>query len=112
MPLLQRKRTYLVQYAMLREDLKSLKQLKGKIHVAKSSNGDLYHVRSVDNDFVENHFGWVLDFVADVHVCKDQAIFTILQKDKDFSCINVGKKSKIIVEGMRRVHPKLHNDKA
>ena len=35
-----------------------------------------------------------------MHVCKDQAMFTTLQKDGDFGCVNVGKKLKLKVEGM------------
>ena len=54
----------------------------------------------------------MLDSAANVHVCKDQAIFTTLQKDEDFGCINVGKKFKLKVEGiMGRVCLKLHNGK-
>ena len=100
------------QHPTLREDLLSLKQLKGKVHAAKSSNdGDLYYVKSVNNDYVDNHCRWVLDFTVDVHVCKDQAKFTTLQKDRDFYYINVEKKLKMIIEGMERVCLKLHNGK-
>ena len=54
-----------------------LKQLKGKVHIAKFSyGGDLYHVESVENDSIENHSRWVLDSIADIHTCKDQAMFT------------------------------------
>ena len=100
------------QCATLREDSKSLKQFKGKVHVAEfSDDGDLYHVESADNDSVENNSRWLLDSAVDVHVCKDQAMFTTLQKDGDFGCINVGKKLKMKVEGIGRVRLKLHNGK-
>ena len=39
---------------------------------------------------------------------KDQTMFITLQKYGNF---NVGKKLKMKVEGMERVHPKLYNDK-
>ena len=45
----------------------------------------------------------MLDFATEVHVCKDQAMFTTLQKDGDFGCINVGKKLKLKVEGMEEL---------
>ena len=92
--------------------MKSLKKFKGKVQVAESlDDGDLYHVESADNDFVENHSRWVLDSAADVHVCKDQAMFTTLQKDGDFGCINMRKKLKLKVEGIGRVRLKLHSGK-
>ena len=53
----------------------------------------------------------MLDFATDVHVCKDQAMFTTLQRDRDFGCINVGKKLKLKVEGIGKVRLKLHNGK-
>ena len=69
------------QCAMLREDLKSLKQLKGKVHVSESSNdGDLYNVKSRDNDFVDNHSTWVLDSATNVHMCNDQAHLLLCRK--------------------------------
>ena len=48
---------------------------------------------------------------TNVHVCKDQAMFTTLQKDGDFGYINVGEKLRMKVEGMGRVLLKLHNGK-
>ena len=69
------------QCAMLREDLKSLKQFKGKVQVAESSDdGDLYHVESDDNDYVKNHSRWVLDSTANVHVCKDKPCLLLCRK--------------------------------
>ena len=69
------------QCATLREDLKSLKQLKGKVHIVEfSDDGDLYHIESADNDSIENHSKWVLDFATNVRVCKDQAETTIHSK--------------------------------
>ena len=38
-------------------------------------------------------------------------MFTTLQKDGDFDCINVGKKLKLKVEGIGKVHLKLYNGK-
>ena len=66
-------------------------------------DGDLYQVESVVNDHDENHSRCVLDYATDVHVCKDQDIFTTLQKDKEFGYFNTGKKLKIKFEGMGRV---------
>ena len=69
------------QCCTLREDLKSLKHLKGKVHVVEfSDDGDLYHLESADNDSIENHSKWVLDFATNVRVCKDQAETTIHSK--------------------------------
>ena len=42
-------------------------------------------MKSADNDSVENHSRWVLDFATNVHVCNDQAIFTTLQKNGDLT---------------------------
>ena len=72
---------------------------------------ETYIMQIVDSDSFENHFRWVLDFVADVHMCKDQAMFTTLWKDGDFGCINVGKKLKMKVEGIGKVFLKLPNGK-
>ena len=48
----------------------------------------MYHVESADNDSVENCFRLVIDSTANMHVCKDQAMFTTLQKDGDFAYIS------------------------
>ena len=53
----------------------------------------------------------MLDSTTNVHACKDQTMFTTLQKDGDFGYINVGKKLKLKVEGIGRVRLKLHNGK-
>ena len=71
----------------------------------------IYIMESVDNDSAKNHSRWVLDSTIDVHAYKDQAMFTTLQKDEHFGCINIGKKLKMKVEGIGKVCLKLHNGK-
>ena len=56
--------------------------------------------RVLNKDSIENHSRWVLDSTANVYVCKDQVMFTTLQKDGDFGCINMGKKLKLKFEGI------------
>ena len=95
------------QCATLREGLKCLKQLKGKVHVAESSDdGDLYHVESADNDSVQNHSRWVLDST----VQRSSHVYYFAERWRIW-LYQLGKKLKLKVEGIGRFLLKLHNGK-
>ena len=95
------------QCATLREGLKCLKQLKGKVHVAESSdNEDLHHIENADNDFVQNHSRWVLDSTMQ----RSSHVYYFAKRWR-FWLYQLGKKFKLKVEGIRRVLLKLHNGK-
>ncbi|GAV72193.1 hypothetical protein CFOL_v3_15682 [Cephalotus follicularis] len=62
----------------------------------------------------ENHTsksakGWVLDFVASIHICYEKNCFVTLKKGKDLSHITMGNREKMKIESIGCVRLKLHD---
>lgn len=102
----------------LKEDLKNLKQLQGKMGKMKMGEGsdsanvvsDEYEVEMLlTHDVKEDvsHDKWVLDSAASIHVCREKEMFDTLQQGGNFGHINMGNDLK--VEGMGSVQMRLHD---
>lgn len=99
----------------LKEDLKNLKQLQGKLGKTKMDEGrdSANVVYDVENEMLLTHDvkedvsrdKWVLDSSASIHVCREKAMFDTLQQGCDFGHINMG--SDLKVEGMANVQMRL-----
>ena len=61
------------------------------------------------NDLVEDHFNWMLDSAADIHICRDWTSFETLQEEENFGNIHGKNNSKLKIESIGRVRKKLHN---
>ena len=97
-----------------KQNLKSLQgMMKGKQKVGDSSINVVQHysdvLLSAANDLIEDHSNWVLDFAADMHICRDRAFFVSLQKEENFGYIYNVSNSKLKIESTGRVLLKFHN---
>ena len=97
-----------VKCPKFKEDLKSLKELKGKPSVNVVNDDELLLLNTA---VVESKFSWILDSAADVHICTSRDLFDTLHTKGVFGFINVGNSLKQKIEGIGRVRLKLHNDK-
>lgn len=99
-----------------RKDLKSVRDAKGN----KKGDEETNVVTNIDDEFMlaetssggilkEEKPKWVLDSAASVHICNDRAMFETLNGKGQFGEIKVGNKEKMKVEGVGRVHFKLHD---
>uniref|UniRef100_A0A803LIZ5 CCHC-type domain-containing protein n=1 Tax=Chenopodium quinoa TaxID=63459 RepID=A0A803LIZ5_CHEQI len=102
----------------LKEDLKELKQLLGKLGKMKMGEGsdssnvvsDDYEVEMLLTHDVKEDVSrdkWVLGSAASIHVCQEKAMFDMLQQGGDFEHINLG--SDLKVEGLESVQMRLHD---
>ena len=97
-----------VKCPKFKEDLKSLKELKGKPSVNVVNDDELLLLNTAT---IENKSSWILDYAVDVHICTSRDLFDTLHTKGAFGFINVGNSLKQKIEGIGRVRLKLHNDK-
>ncbi|GJY60807.1 retrovirus-related pol polyprotein from transposon TNT 1-94 [Tanacetum coccineum] len=106
-----------VRCPQFREDLKSLRDSKGKKKVdggemnVVDNGGDefLMMENSMDGILREEKPKWVLDNVASAHICNDRAMFETLNDKGQFGEIKVGSKQMMKIEGVGSVRFKLHD---
>ncbi|KAL6580308.1 hypothetical protein OROMI_008332 [Orobanche minor] len=102
-----------------REDLKSLRGVKGKKKIDEENintvdgdgDGDFFFTETivVADSTDEKKSEWVLDYAASVHICKDRAMFDTLQSEGQLGEIKVGNAQKVKIEGVGSVRFKLHD---
>lgn len=95
----------------MKEDLKSLKEMKGK---SKEKTDDSTNYLSDDDLYMmmgpeSSNSGWVMDCAASMHICKDRCCFDALQVDGDFGHVIVGNGEKMKIEGVGTARLKTHN---
>ena len=95
----------------MKEDLKSLKEMKGK---SKEKTDDSTNYLSDDDLYLmmgpeSSNSGWMLDCAASMHICKDRCCFDALQVDGDFGHVIVGNGEKMKIEGVGTARLKTHN---
>nr|GEV30972.1 retrovirus-related Pol polyprotein from transposon TNT 1-94 [Tanacetum cinerariifolium] len=106
-----------VRCPQFREDLKSLRGLKGK---KKVDGGEMNAVDNGDDEFLmtetpmdgilrEEKPKWVLDNATSSHVCNDRAMFETLNEKGQFGEIKLGSKQMMKIEGVGSVRYKLHD---
>ena len=105
-------------FPKLKEDLKNLKHVQGKLGKTKIGErsesvnvaSDDYEIETLLTHDVKEEVSrdkWVLDSTAFIHVCREKAMFYTLQQGGDFGHINMG--SNLKFEGMGSVQMRLHD---
>ncbi|GJU60797.1 retrovirus-related pol polyprotein from transposon TNT 1-94 [Tanacetum coccineum] len=106
-----------VRCPQFREDLKSLRDSKGKKKVdggemnVVDNGGDEFLMTETPMDGIlrEEKPKWVLDNAASSHICNDRAMFETLNDKGQFGEIKVGSKQMMKIEGVGSVRFKLHD---
>ncbi|GKC92164.1 retrovirus-related pol polyprotein from transposon TNT 1-94 [Tanacetum coccineum] len=106
-----------VRCPQFREDLKSLRDSKGKKKVdggemnVVDNGGDEFLMTETPMDGIlrEEKPKWVLDNAASSHICNDRAMFETLNGKGQFGEIKVGSKQMMKIEGVGSVRFKLHD---
>ncbi|GJX27672.1 retrovirus-related pol polyprotein from transposon TNT 1-94 [Tanacetum coccineum] len=106
-----------VRCPQFREDLKSLRDSKGK---KKVDDGEMNVVDNGGDEFLmtetpidgilrEEKPKWVLDNAVSSHICNDRAMFKTLNGKGQFGEIKMGSKQMMKIEGVGSVRFKLHD---
>ncbi|PWA39861.1 Retrovirus-related Pol polyprotein from transposon TNT 1-94 [Artemisia annua] len=106
-----------VRCPQFREDLKSLRDSKGRKKVdggemnVVDNGGDefLMTKTSMDGILREEKPKWVFDNAASSHICNDRAMFETLNNKGQFGEIKVGSKQMMKIGGVGSVRFKLHD---